>query len=363
MRLCYVAPFESIHTMRWLDYFSRDHEVHLISVCRGDVSKYHDEVMFYLNKGINLHLIKSKSNVSPKAVYKIIQRIYKIQPDLVHGFYLTNYAFAAALSMYRPFVASAWGSDVLVDPEKNIVFKLCSLFALHRADLVTCDGNDILKTIQSKCLWPKKMVKICHGVDVNQFKVVENGEREMVVIYTRGFREVYDPMTLVDVIAAVVKDYPDVKFLLLGEGSLKEEVMEKIAQNGCAENVEFLGQVNYVKMPEIYARGKVYLSTSLSDAGMANGTVEAMACGLPVVVTDSGDHDDLLVPFVHGFVAPKRCPELLAKGVSWYLRRSKVQLDHIGNRNHAFVEQFGNYEKEMNDMDAHYRMLVEKVNQ
>jgi glycosyltransferase involved in cell wall biosynthesis len=54
--------------------------------------------------------------------------------------------------------------------------------------------------------------------------------------------------------------------------------------------VQFLGRIPHEAMPDLLTQADIYVSTSLSDAGISASTAEAMACGLPVIVTDTGEN-------------------------------------------------------------------------
>src|SRR5512139_1858658 len=83
MRLCYIAPSDSIHTERWLNAFvERGHEVHLI-VLPGEARKM---------EGVILHPLPNGYPKIPFARWVLTARkiIKQIRPDVLHGHYLTR---------------------------------------------------------------------------------------------------------------------------------------------------------------------------------------------------------------------------------------------------------------------------------
>src|SRR5207237_7323337 len=63
-----------------------------------------------------------------------------IAPDVFHAHFVVEHGFYGAMVGFHPYVVTAWGSDVLVEPERDPVSKLIAKWTLRRADAVT--SND-----------------------------------------------------------------------------------------------------------------------------------------------------------------------------------------------------------------------------
>lgn len=95
----------------------------------------------------------------------------------------------------------------------------------------------------------------------------------------------------------------DVELLLVGDGSLRDELEDTVAKLGTADQVTFTGAVPHQEVHRYYAAADVFCLPSHSE-GFGLGNIEAMACGIPVVTTRVGaipeyiDHEEngLLVP-------------------------------------------------------------------
>lgn len=121
MKICYFADAQSIHTERWVKWFvKRGHEVHLISFKKAKI------------ENVNFHYIGPLKSVPYFSIlcspilfllflkFRTIRKLIKeIDPDIVHGHYLTEHGFLAAASGFKPLVVSAWGSDVLINMKKK----------------------------------------------------------------------------------------------------------------------------------------------------------------------------------------------------------------------------------------------------
>jgi len=77
--------------------------------------------------------------------------------------------------------------------------------------------------------------------------------------------------------------------ILIGDGNLTEE-LKKLA---CGLDVDFVGKKKHVDLPKYLQEADVFILPSLNE-GMSNSVLEAMACGLPVIVTDVGGSAELV---------------------------------------------------------------------
>jgi glycosyltransferase involved in cell wall biosynthesis len=126
---------------------------------------------------------------------------------------------------------------------------------------------------------------------------------------------------------------------------------------GISDSVKFVGFIPNEKLPEYLASADVYVSTSLSDAGLAASTAEAMACGLPVIVTDFGDNRRWVKNGVNGFIVPLRDPKTLADKIVYLLKNENIRKE-FGIRNRIIIEKKNNYYKEMERMEHIYEVLA-----
>jgi glycosyltransferase involved in cell wall biosynthesis len=97
------------------------------------------------------------------------------------------------------------------------------------------------------------------------------------------------------------------KFLCIGEGSEETQLKELAAELGVEGRVLFTGRTEAASALNAL---DIAVSSSSFGEGFSNAVAEAMACGLPCVVTDVGD--SALVVGQNGTVVPRRDPEALA---------------------------------------------------
>ena len=85
---------------------------------------------------------------------------------------------------------------------------------------------------------------------------------------------------------------------------------------GLPPNVKFFGRVNHDRLVELYSRASVYVLPSLLE-GLAKTGLEAMAAGLPVIITKETGLTDFVSDGVEGWIVPSRNVKALAERFFW----------------------------------------------
>ena len=152
---------------------------------------------------------------------------------------------------------------------------------------------------------------------------------------------------------------PDVKFMLLGIGSELGRFRGNILKSDLWKSVIYLGHIPNNELPEYLASADVSITTSLSDGGIPVSTIEAMACGVPVVSTDAGDAKIWVRDGEAGYVVNKQDPEAVAEKVVDLLNDNEKRL-RFGKRAREIVEKPQDYTLEMQRIEKVYMKLLEK---
>jgi len=169
---------------------------------------------------------------------------------------------------------------------------------------------------------------------------------------------VHNVETLVKAIPPILKEIPDTKFIIIGKGEQKEYLMDLAKHLNVFEVIRFLGEVPNDEMPSYLASSDVYVSTSLSDSGLAGSTAEAMACGLAVVITDSGDNKKWVKDGEGGFIVPVKNHEMLAEKIIFLLKNKDMRLK-FGKINREIIKEKYDYYKQIAKMENIYKELTE----
>jgi glycosyltransferase involved in cell wall biosynthesis len=177
------------------------------------------------------------------------------------------------------------------------------------------------------------------------------------IISTRPLAPLYDTESLIRCAPLVLRDVADAKFLIVGKGPEERRLKELARSLAVAHRVTFLGSIPNDKLPQYLTSSDVYVSTCLSDAGISASTAEAMACGLPVIVTDVAENRKWVEDGVNGFLVPTRDPRMLAEKIL-YLAKNRDIASRFGALCRHIIEERNDYCKEMTKMEDLYEQLA-----
>lgn len=165
-----------------------------------------------------------------------------------------------------------------------------------------------------------KMTVIANGVDTEVFRRDEAGRARLRAEWGVGEGELLvgrvgrldvqkDYATGLRAVALLAETHPNVRFAAVGRDAGEEASLRRLAEElGIARRVVWVGTRQ--DMAAVYSAMDVHLSTSRYSEGTPNVVGEAMACGVPCVVTDVGDCARAAGPL--GLVVPPRDPAAMA---------------------------------------------------
>ena len=202
---------------------------------------------------------------------------------------------------------------------------------LKAADLVTCDSNDLRDQSIKFGSNPHKTVIIQWGVETSRYSSGRSDKlRERlgwaghpVVLSTRRLKPLYNTDILIEAIPEIIKHVPEARFLITGEGNQLDVLKAKAERLGLSGLTKFLGWVDYPTLVEAYQTADIFISIPSSD-GTAVSLLEAMACELPVIVTDIPSNREWIQNEVNGFLIPVRDVKMLSGKIIRLLRNRET---------------------------------------
>jgi glycosyltransferase involved in cell wall biosynthesis len=353
MKICYLANAESIHTRRWAQHFSkRGYQVTVISFHPGEIGGARVIELPCVTPDRRLNILLN--------IFKVRRLVDDIRPDILHAHYVTSYGFAGAMTGKHPYVATAWGTDVLIEPEKSWMYRQIVRFALRRADLVTSVAPHMTEHLVTRgYAQAKKVITLPFGVDTDVFnldkRTRQHGNQTGVVVSTRRPDYGMDVDTFVRAIPSVLKVFDNLKFIITGEGPLRQSLGELAGEFGVADHVEFRGEISHREMPELLGVADVFVSTSPSD-GNNISLNEAMACGAFPIATDIPANRAWIEPDKNGLLYPCRDVNQLAERIIEALRRPDWR-QAVMPGNWEIIRTRASWSHSMAEMESHYQRL------
>lgn len=360
MRICFLAAGNSVHSFRWIRFFAeRGYEIHWLSLTSCDFPSL-PNTRFYDLSGNG-----SKWSTLARAAFGIRRLVREIAPDIMHAHYAGSYGLLGALSGLQPFVLSAWGSDILFAgkaPIRGVFIR----WALNAARLITCDAYHMIEAMRALGTNPEKIRLIFFGVEVDRLLPGDKDEEivtrwnaagRRVIISLRNLEPVYNIETLLDAVPAVAKVMPEALFVIAGAGTAEKALKDHAVRLGIEDNVNFIGRYANSDLPRMLRSADVYVSTSLSDAGIAASTAEAMSCGVPAVISNTGENERWIVDGKDGFLVPAREPQTLAERIIRLLGDESLRRA-VGLAGREVIDERDNYLREMQKVEGLYKELI-----
>jgi glycosyltransferase involved in cell wall biosynthesis len=301
------AERQSVELARGL---SLDHEVHLVT-CSASQQGYGALVQ---SMQIPVHQLDRQTRIDGRPLLRLIGLFRKHRFDVVHTFMNVG-------SLLGLLAARATGTPVVCSPFRDAhpgSFRSESVKRLvaHLADL--CVANSKAGFDARYDRWRKNFRVVYNGLDLTRFEPLSSRARAQLLhdLSLGRFRRLVgmagrlsphkDHRLLLLSARCVLDKYPDVGFLIIGDGTTRQSLETMAKDLGIFDNICFTGYRSDVDI--IYHLLDVaVLLTDVAHAaeGTPNAIIEPMACGVPVVATRSGGTPEALTHGVEGLlVAP-----------------------------------------------------------
>ena len=261
-------------------------------------------------------------------LFPMIRALYEIRPEVVHarsGYY-SEAALASEL-LGCPRVVVHFGSMTRENQftssefevqRKHVIEFICARLAQQSE--VTFAANSAAAAEdwgQGLGIPQSKFLVMYNGLDEARLGIEAKATpathgAEKVVGGVFRFYGVKDPMLWLKVAGRVADACPNIRFLLVGDGPLRDVMQERIDEMGLADRFEMPGVITE-GLSEYYKRMDVFLLTSRTES-LPNVVIEAQLAGVPVVAPDVGGIKEAIASSETGSVT-KRDEEALANEV------------------------------------------------
>ncbi len=233
-----------------------------------------------------------------------------------------------------PFVALAAGVPVCVTSKRNVSTGL-SLWArfLQRlvtnsklVDFMTVVSEEVRESgISEDGLKAEKLITIYNGIDLkllNKASIEADIQkiRESLGFSRKGFivttvarlHEQKGHKFLLRAVPKLISQCPNSRFVIVGDGPLKNELRDYVKQANIEDYVCFLG--NRADISDLLRISDIFVLPSLWE-GLPNALIEAMSLGVPVVATNLKGIREVIIDQNNGVLVEPGCPEALAKAI------------------------------------------------
>jgi L-malate glycosyltransferase len=294
-----------------------------VFVCLDELGTLGEELR---RDGFSVHVLGRRSGLDWRCSYRLTQLLRQEKVDVIHAHQYTPffYSMAARLLYRRPSVIFTEHGRHFPDyPRRKRM--VVNRLLLGRRDRVVGVGQAVRQAlIANEGMRTDRVTVIYNGIDLKPF--VEGGDADraavrqemgvgvddLVVLQVARLDYLKDHATALRTLGHVVRQRPNARLVLVGEGPERAKIEELIRQGRLEANVRLLGLRKDIG--RLLHAADVFLLTSISE-GIPLTLIEAMAARLPVVATRVGGVGEIVEDGDTGLLAPSGDDAALAAHV------------------------------------------------
>lgn len=239
-------------------------------------------------------------------VLSLRRALRRFQPDIVHTHWWLPAGLAARIAMattsgkYKLLV-TCHGSDYFVLGER---FSRLRRWVFARSDAIAMVSPAMREHAIAHGLPGNRMHVAPMGVDFrNRFVHDDNAGRRGVIYVGR----LIDGKGVDDLLKAWAQTSDDVRsqgLTIIGDGSYRVPLRDLCKSLGITDSVTFTGTIPHDELPTLFQQAALLVFPSAGQEGLGLTAIEAMGCGCPVLASDVGSLQDVIVDGETGFVYP-----------------------------------------------------------
>jgi N-acetyl-alpha-D-glucosaminyl L-malate synthase BshA len=291
------------------------HQVHFITYSQPSRLDFLNENLFYHEVEFRSYPLFEYPPYELALASKMVSVVMNEQLDLLHVHYAIPHASAAYMAkqilfkthgIYIPVVTTLHGTDITL-VGKDPSYEPVVTFSINESDGVTSVSEDLKKETYHSFKITREIEVIPNFIDLEKFKKQKKDHfkkaicphGESLIVHTSNFRKVKRVGDVMSVFNNIHKEIPS-KLLMIGDGPERNGAEAMAREMGINDAVRFLGKQEAVE--EVLSVADLFLIPSEKESfGLA--ALEAMACEVPVISTNTGGLPELMVQGVTGFMS------------------------------------------------------------
>ncbi|MFZ2905993.1 MAG: N-acetyl-alpha-D-glucosaminyl L-malate synthase BshA [Cyclobacteriaceae bacterium] len=290
------------------------HKVHFITYSQPSRLDFLNENLFYHEVDFRSYPLFEYPPYELALASKMVSVAMNEKLDLLHVHYAIPHASAAYMAkqilkthgISVPVVTTLHGTDITL-VGKDASYEPVVTFSINQSDGVTAVSEDLKKETLEHFKITNEIKVIPNFIDLAKFKKQKKDHfkkaicpnNEMLVVHTSNFRKVKRVGDVINVFYNIHKEIP-AKLLMIGDGPERVHAEQQCRDLGICDDIRFLGKLEAVE--EVLSVADLFLMPSEKESfGLA--ALEAMACEVPVISSNTGGIPELNIHGVTGFLS------------------------------------------------------------
>ena len=277
---------------------------HIVNVIAENHANKQTGIIRKLNDRLNIVLIKTSKikNAVFKNIITILRYLIaffklRIKPDLIHGHDTIGPGLAALVAgrIIRVPVIITWHGAELIERKFSIIGNLIRKLVCKYAHCIIV-SSELFKSLALENVgenFASKFYIIPPAVDTDEFDPEINGTsirdeydipNSLLILSVGRLERIKGFDLLIRAIPSVLNNFPDAKFMIVGNGSQKKSLTDIAETLNVKDNLIFTGHVERAKLPYYYSACDVFCVPTRGE-GFGMVFLEAWSCGKPIITT------------------------------------------------------------------------------
>lgn len=362
-RILLLADLSSSHTEKWVRGLSQQGYVVAIYSLNQCKNKWYNELphVYLLNSqnhGSTVRFLLKKLSYILE-VPKIRAAIREFKPDILHAHYASSYGLLGALSRFKPFVISAWGSDVYEFPNSSFIHRAILKFNLKKAERILSTSYAMKGELWK---YTKKEIEVLpFGVDTDLFTAPSEKNTEIGKPIRLGvikaMEDIYGIKTVIEALHLVSRCMPEqeLKLYLIGGGTQVRKYKKIVSKLGLRDKIVFTGKIPFGEIAEYHKLMDVLINVSSVNESFGVSVVESMACEKAVIVSNVPGLKEVID--AHGIIVEKDNAAQLTRAIIQLIESPELRIK-IGQAARAHVLQYYNFKNCLLQLTGVYDSLL-----
>jgi N-acetyl-alpha-D-glucosaminyl L-malate synthase BshA len=290
------------------------HQVHFITYSQPSRLDFVNANLFYHEVNINTYPLFDYPPYELALAGKMVDVVKYENLDLLHVHYAIPHASAAYMAreiletegIYIPFITTLHGTDITL-VGKDPSYEPVVTFSINKSDGITAVSEALKKDTLDHFNVTRDIRVIPNFIDLKRFQKQKKEhfkkaicpDNEKLLVHTSNFRKVKRVEDVLKVFKNIRSKMP-VKLLLVGDGPERMIIENMCREFETCDDIRFLGKLDHIE--EVLSVADLFIMPSEKESfGLA--ALEAMACEVPVVSSNTGGLPELNVHGVSGFLS------------------------------------------------------------
>ena len=336
MKLVLIGDGQSPHLLKWARALAPHVELFAAS-SRGFSPGFNDLMPSHRRLALDTNPAFEGGNAALLlSLPRLGAWLSRIDADWLHAHYLSSHGSLAWLArglwrLRAGLIGSAWGSDILVTPERSLWLRALTRRVLRACDLCTSDSQHMAARMAE--LGAGEVMTFPFGLEQLPPAPHADAANAQRFFANRGLEPIYAPQRVLQTFASIARDWPAAELVVSNDGSLLPALQAQAVALGLGARVTFVGRLDAEAMVSQYRRARWYLSLPVSDS-VSVSVLEALAHGCIPLLSDLPANRELVRDGDNGVI--------VADGGSLgasQLEPLAARAQAIADANHAWVAE------------------------